>query len=177
MKLFKNKFIVSVTFLILLFNSQTFPQFQIPFSVISSGGIQQSNSSYTLNGSLGQAIIGQSQNTINQVQAGFWYIYYQNVMTDIAEETILPTEFKLEQNYPNPFNPSTIIKFAIPERASVLIKIYDPLGSEVRTLINEEMDRGWYTREFNAVGFASGFYIYRMQAGNYISTKKMLVIK
>ena len=177
MKLFKNKFIVSVFFLILLFNNQTFSQFQIPFSVISSGGIQQSNSSYILNGSLGQAIIGQSQNTVNQVQAGFWHIYYQNVMTDISERTVLPTEFKLEQNYPNPFNPSTTIKFAIPERSNVLIKIYDPLGSEVKTLINEEMEQGWYTKEFNAVSLASGFYIYRMQAGKYVSIKKMLLLK
>ena len=98
-------------------------------------------------------------------------------MTDIAEETILPTEFKLEQNYPNPFNPSTTIKFAIPVRSNVLIKIYDALGSEVKTLINEEMEQGWYTKEFNAASLASGFYIYRLQSGNYVSTKKMLVIK
>ena len=177
MKLFKNKFIVSVSFLILLFNNQTFPQYQIPFSIISSGGIQQSNSSFNLNGSLGQTIIGQNQNTVNQLQAGFWHIYYQNVMTGIAEETILPTEFKLEQNYPNPFNPSTIIKFGTPERKNVQIKIYDILGSELLTLVNEEFEAGWYQIEFNASSFAIGVYIYLMNSWNYTSTKKMLLIK
>ena len=167
----------SISFLLLLFHLQVFSQNQIAFSVLSSGGEQQTNSAYTLNGSLGQAIIGKCENTINQAQAGFWQIYYQNVMVNVTEDDIMPIEFKLEQNYPNPFNPSTIIKFGIPERSNVLIKIYDPLGSEVRTLINQEMDRGWYSIEFNAAGLASGFYIYRMQAGSYVSTKKMLVLK
>lgn len=177
MILLRDTFLIPASFLLLLFPVQTFSQNQIPFSTISSSGNQQSNSSYILNGSLGQTIIGASQTTIHQVQAGFWQIYYQNVMVSITENDITPIEFKLEQNYPNPFNPSTIIKFAIPERSNVLIKIYDPLGGEVRTFINQEMDRGWYNLEFNATGLASGFYIYRMYAGSYVSSKKMLVIK
>ena len=169
--------LISIFSLLLFFHLQIFPQNQIAFSVLSSGGGQQSNSAYIINGSLGQTIIGKCENAINQAQAGFWQMYYQNVIVNVTDDDILPVEFKLEQNYPNPFNPSTIIKFGIPERSSVLIKIYDVLGSEVKTLLNQEMDKGWYELLFNAAGYSSGIYIFRMQAGNYISTKKMLMLK
>jgi len=95
-----------------------------------------------------------------------------------------PKEFKLEQNYPNPFNPTTTIQYQIPASpnaskggAFVSLKIYDILGSEVVTLVNEEQQPGYYEVEFNASHLASGMYVYRLQAGEYISTKKMLMIK
>lgn len=152
-------------------------QNQISVSVLSNGGQKQSNSNYVLEGTVGQVGVDIITNSNYKVQSGFWNVYYQDVIVDVDEEEILPIVYKLEQNYPNPFNPSTIIKFAVPERSIVLIKIYDILGSEILTLVNEEMERGWYERVFNASGSASGMYIYRMQAGNYISTKKMLLIK
>ncbi|OGU79601.1 MAG: hypothetical protein A2W11_05380 [Ignavibacteria bacterium RBG_16_35_7] len=177
MKIIKGTFILSIFSLLLLFHFQVFPQNKIAFSLISSGGGQQANSAYTINGSLGQTIIGNGENTIHQAHAGFWQMYYQNVMVNVPDDDLLPIEFKLEQNYPNPFNPSTIIKFGIPEQSIVLIKIYDVLGSEVKTLLNQEMDKGWYELLFNAAGYSSGIYIYRMQAGSYANTKKMLMIK
>ncbi|MBV6421184.1 MAG: hypothetical protein DAHOPDDO_02457 [Ignavibacteriaceae bacterium] len=95
-----------------------------------------------------------------------------------------PKEFKLEQNYPNPFNPTTTIQYQIPASpnpskggAFVSLKIYDILGSEVVTLVNAEQKPGYYEVEFNASHLASGMYVYRLQAGEYISTKKMLMIK
>lgn len=102
----------------------------------------------------------------------------------------LPTEFKLEQNYPNPFNPSTKIRYSIPTPPSssplvkgrnevgfVTLKVYDILGNEVTTLVNEQKEPGYYEVDFNAAGIASGVYIYRLQAGSFVSTKKMLMIK
>jgi hypothetical protein len=97
----------------------------------------------------------------------------------------LPTEYKLEQNYPNPFNPTTKIRYSIPNvethrdasLRNVMLRIYDILGNEVTTLVNEQKDPGYYEVDFNAASFASGVYIYRLQAGNYISTKKMMVLK
>jgi hypothetical protein len=94
----------------------------------------------------------------------------------------LPTEYKLEQNYPNPFNPTTKIRFAVPqdarnEKQEVRLVVYDILGNEVTTLVNEQKETGYYEVDFNASQFASGVYIYRLQAGNYISTKKMMVLK
>lgn len=173
----KGSFLYLVLLFLLLSYYHIFPQNQIPFTVISSGGGYQTNSSYVLTSTVSQPIIGKSENTNHQALTGFWQMYLQNVLLDVNVEDALPAEFKLEQNYPNPFNPSTIIKLDIPERSNVQIKIYDLLGSEVKTLIDHELDKGWYDLTFNASGFSSGFYIYRMQAGNYISTKKMLIIK
>lgn len=167
----------NLLFIVLFFYKPILSQHQIPFSVLSSGGTNQSNSSYNLVGTVGQAAIGNSNNATHQTQTGFWQLYYHSVISDVANEILLPLEFKLEQNYPNPFNPSTVIRFAIPERANVQLKVYDLLGGEVTTLLSEEKEAGWYNINFNAAELASGFYIYRINAGNYISTKKMLIIK
>ena len=88
-----------------------------------------------------------------------------------------PKEFKLEQNFPNPFNPTTTIQYQLPLDAKVTLKVYDILGSEVATLVNEDQESGYKEFRFNATNIASGMYIYRLQAGNYISTKKMMVVK
>jgi len=100
-------------------------------------------------------------------------------ITDVEQLTfdILPKEYSLKQNYPNPFNPATKVKFAVPEKSNVLIKVYDILGSEVVTLVNEEMDAGWYDVNFNAAGYSSGVYLLRMEAGSYVNTKKMILMK
>ena len=95
-----------------------------------------------------------------------------------------PTEYKLEQNYPNPFNPTTKIRYSIPstplsfgEGLGVRLIVYDILGNQVTTLVNEQKEPGYYEVEFDASSFASGVYIYRLSAGNYVSTKKMLLLK
>lgn len=95
-----------------------------------------------------------------------------------------PTEYKLEQNYPNPFNPTTKIRYSIPsttlsfgEGLGVRLIVYDILGNQVTTLVNEQKEPGYYEVEFDAGSFASGVYIYRLSAGNYISTKKILFLK
>ena len=96
--------------------------------------------------------------------------------------TSLPTEFALDQNYPNPFNPSTTIKFALPKDAMVSLKVYDVLGREVRTLVNERVSAGyqqvvWDGRNQFGAQVASGMYIYRITAGEFISIKKMMMLK
>ena len=175
----KQSIYITASVLVLLFfiSPILIAQHNIPISVISSGGEKQSNTDYSLVGSLGQIAAGSTSSSNHQVQTGFWYLYYQDVIVNVEDEDLLPITYKLEQNFPNPFNPSTIIKFAVPERSCVLIKIYDILGSEVTTLVNEELDAGWYEKIFDAVSLSTGVYIYRMKAGNYVSTKKMLMIK
>jgi len=88
-----------------------------------------------------------------------------------------PKEFKLEQNFPNPFNPTTTIQYQLPQDAKVTLKVYDILGSEVATLINEEQDAGYKEVPFKGNNIASGMYVYRLQAGDFISTKKMMLVK
>jgi len=99
------------------------------------------------------------------------------VSVESDSENPSPTEFSLAQNYPNPFNPSTTISFSLPTMQNVLLKVYDVLGKEVATLVNEDLQSGTYTREFNASNLASGMYIYSLKAGNYSETKKMLLMK
>ena len=89
----------------------------------------------------------------------------------------VPNVYSLSQNYPNPFNPSTKINFAIPKQGLVTLKIYDVLGREVRTLVNEVKSAGSYTVDFNASEFSSGVYFYRIQANDFIDVKRMLLVK
>jgi hypothetical protein len=96
---------------------------------------------------------------------------------EIEVEIVSPNEFALEQNYPNPFNPSTSIKYALKSRQFVQIKIYDVLGNEVTTLVNEEKQPGVYEVEFNASELSSGTYIYKLTAGNFSAIRKMLLLK
>jgi hypothetical protein len=90
---------------------------------------------------------------------------------------VVVERFRLEQNYPNPFNPSTTITYQVPENSFVSIKVYDVLGKEVTSLINEEKSVGSYEVEFDATSLPSGIYFYRLQAGNYTTTKKMILLK
>jgi hypothetical protein len=89
----------------------------------------------------------------------------------------LPTKYILKQNYPNPFNPTTKIRYQIPELSFVTIKVYDVLGNEIAILVNEEKSIGNYELEFNAVNLSSGVYFYQLKAGDYLETKKMLLLK
>ncbi len=95
----------------------------------------------------------------------------------VEDEMILPTEFILEQNYPNPFNPSTKIKYSVPQTSQVQIKVYDVLGNEIETLVNEEKPTGSYEKTWNAANLPSGVYFYQLKAGSFIETKKMILIK
>jgi len=97
--------------------------------------------------------------------------------SDEIEVELIPVEFALYQNYPNPFNPSTKIRYQLPQESKVIIKIYDILGSEVITLLNEKKEPGVYEVEFNAAHLSSGTYIYRIIAGSFVETKKMVLLK
>jgi hypothetical protein len=95
----------------------------------------------------------------------------------IENEFIIPSVFSLSQNFPNPFNPSTTIQYSIKERTPVQLMLYDILGRVVEVLVNEEQYAGYYKVNFNGSRLASGIYLYRLKAGSFIETKKMLLIK
>ena len=99
------------------------------------------------------------------------------ILTDVENEQQIPSEFALFQNYPNPFNPVTSIQYAIGSRQFIQLKVYDVLGNEVATLVNEEMPAGSYEVKFDASGLTSGIYFYKLQAGSMVETKKMILIK
>ena len=104
-------------------------------------------------------------------------IEYGTPVGNIKEESSLPKEFVLTQNYPNPFNPSTKIKYSIPISNAVRIKVYDMLGKEIKTLVNEFKSAGVYEIEFDASNLPSGVYFYRIISGTYSEIKKMLLLK
>ncbi|MGD0591179.1 MAG: T9SS type A sorting domain-containing protein [Bacteroidota bacterium] len=136
-----------------------------------------------------------SQYTDSQVQEGQTYTYrikaYNTqslqssyctpvslIVTGVAKNGDgIPKEYSLSQNYPNPFNPTTKIKFALPQRALTKLIIYDLLGREIQTLINKELEAGYGEINFDASNFQTGVYFYRIQSGNFIQTKKMILMK
>jgi len=114
---------------------------------------------------------------------GQFDVTYNTLITNIASEPIVNiSDYELHQNYPNPFNPSTKIKFTIPsnvkrETSNVSLKVYDMLGNEVVTLVNEEKPAGSYEVDFNGPNLSSGVYFYQLKAGDFIQTKKMILLR
>jgi hypothetical protein len=107
-----------------------------------------------------------------------WRRPLSQIVTDVIDHSnIQLTEFSLEQNYPNPFNPSTSIQYTIGSRQFVQLKVYDVLGNEVATLVDDYKPAGSYEIDFNASQLSSGLYMYKLKAGEFISTKKMILIK
>ena len=110
-------------------------------------------------------------------------IYSYEQVTDIDNEEVTINNFSLSNNYPNPFNPSTTIKYTIPERSNVTLKVYDVLGSEILALVNKTQPQGNYEVEFDGAELTSGIYFCRLQvyapggARDFVATKKMLLIK
>ena len=94
-----------------------------------------------------------------------------------VEVDFTPKEFVLYQNYPNPFNPNTVISYQLPVTSNVTVKVYDVLGNEVATLVNEEKQPGVYEVVFDASSLASGIYLYKLLAGSFVQTKKMILLK
>ena len=94
-----------------------------------------------------------------------------------VQDERIPNDFMLSQNYPNPFNPVSKIKYRIPHRSMVKLQVFDILGNEISTLVNTEQTAGSYEVEFNGSNLASGIYFYRLNAGEFTSVKKMLLLK
>ncbi|MDZ7625600.1 MAG: T9SS type A sorting domain-containing protein [Ignavibacteriaceae bacterium] len=103
--------------------------------------------------------------------------YTDLTVTDVENNNYPLSEFKLDQNYPNPFNPSTVIRYQLPVNGNVSLKVFDLLGREVATLVDEYRAAGKYKTTFNAVELANGVYFYEVRAGSYSETKKMILLK
>jgi hypothetical protein len=98
-------------------------------------------------------------------------------IVSVAVNNEIPTEYNLYQNYPNPFNPTTTIKYSVKEAGIVTLKVYDILGKEIRTLVNETKSPGEYTANFDASSLPSGVYIYTIRAGTFNASRKLVLLK
>ena len=109
---------------------------------------------------------------------GVWRRPLSEMITSVRESpSELPATFTLEQNYPNPFNPTTTIRFVLPRAGFTELMIFNLLGEQVSTVVSERLNAGSYTVSWGAPHLASGVYIYRLQAGDYVETKKLLLIR
>lgn len=153
-------------------------QYQISGASFSGGGGVTTGGDYTVSATIGQPAVGIATGENYQVQNGFWNFYESDIATSLEEQKeMLPEEFSLDQNYPNPFNPATTIAFSLPEESDVRLVIYDMLGRQVATLVDETKSAGSYDVTFNAGNLASGTYIYRLQAGDNLKTRTMTLVK
>jgi len=119
------------------------------------------------------------------IQSDGWYVddivitkYCVGTIVGTSENNSgIPKQFALEQNFPNPFNPATVIKYQVPKASNVKISIFDILGKEVATLINGKVEAGYHQVEFNGSNFASGLYLYKIEADGFTDVKKMILVK
>lgn len=155
---------------VLLDAAASYTEFGIPITYIDSGNPNRCWISIQIaNLSSGNATIG-SEMYIDDLQLSM------DIVSDVTED-YHPINFQLDQNYPNPFNPGTKIKFTVGTDQFVSIKVYDILGNEVASLVNEEKPAGVYELEFDGSMLSSGVYFYKLIAGNFTQTKKMQLIK
>ena len=128
----------------------------------------------------GDSIPGSTVNTAGQpvaVSAQYYHFSTEILLVSADDDPVVVNEFNLEQNYPNPFNPSTQINYSLAERSNVTIKVYDVLGNEIATLVNTTQEAGAYDVNFDASKLSSGLYVYTLSAGNFTSSKKMMLLK
>jgi hypothetical protein len=151
----------------------------VPWYAVDMGFAVSSSSTNVVKSVVGQGFVGSVQGVNTLIEAGFLAdALVRKVATSVLDRGgVAPKDYALSQNYPNPFNPSTNIKFELPKSSDVKLSVYDVLGREVSVLVNERRNAGVHEVKFDAAGLSSGVYFYRMQAGSFVVTKKLLLIR
>ncbi len=149
------------------------------FASLNSGGLWTPADSGLTDGYTYCLVVNGSTLFAGALDGEIWSRPLSEVVTAVNEKYkgSVVNNFKLNQNYPNPFNPTTTITYQIPHSELVNIKIYDALGREIQTLVNENKNAGNYSISFNGVNLSSGIYFYKLKAGNFTSIKKMVLMK
>jgi hypothetical protein len=142
-------------------------------------GARSSNSAFTLYQSVGAPLGGISSSPLFVARHGFLSAVQIPGTTDVPAQpnTARPAAYSLRQNYPNPFNPSTTISYGLPKRSRVTLTVHDVLGQVVATLVDEDREPGLYHVRFDARGMASGMYFYRITAGDFVDSRKLIILK
>lgn len=169
-------------FLLIMGLKMAFTQFstnyQIPKQVTNQAGTASQSNNYQIRDAVGQpspVSFATSNNYI--VSSGFWGGGIMLTYVNEKYEAGIPDKFRLSQNYPNPFNPITTIEFDLPKEEEVLIGIYNLAGQKVATLANQRFNAGFHEVKWNASHMASGVYLYRLEAGDFVEIKKMVFMR
>jgi hypothetical protein len=150
----------------------------VRWSCFDMGFARSSAAAWEVRSALGQNFVSGASSGNTKITSGFLAdTLLRGPLVSVPENGVFPEEFALRQNYPNPFNPTTTIQFTIVNRQLTTVKVYDILGREVATLVNEVRDPGLHGVTFDATGLASGAYFYRIVAGDNVAVKKMLILK
>ena len=174
---------ILVPALVFAFQNRSEAQIKISHGVVANGGGVTSNGQMQIVGTIGQPIVGNSSNGTNNSLGGFWSLPLE-IITSVENipSAVVPKEFKLDQNFPNPVNPGTTIQFAVPSQSEVKLSLFDILGREVATLVDDEYSAGEYKVLFEAPELSSGTYFYQISIKSstgerFTKTLKLTLLK
>jgi len=162
-------------------SAQTTQTNKVEWSSFNMGFAIPASANTTVKSAVGQAFVGSMQQANTLIESGFLANpLLRGPVTAVDEDKkheTLPSTYELEQNYPNPFNPSTTIAFALPKPSEVTLKIFDASGREVATLVEGKLPAGRHEVVLDASPFSSGVYFYRLQAGEFSRTRRLMLVK
>jgi hypothetical protein len=171
----KITFILAVVLCASLVQAQQFTKVK---DVIASGATDATSGTFRLRGTVGQAVIGPTATkTGDTVYQGFWMPGTGTTGIEIVNVGEPPMDFTLDQNYPNPYSATTMIGFAVPSSAHVILQVYSMTGMLVKTLVDDNVSAGKYNVTFDASELSTGTYLYTLQSGLHLMTKRMVVIR
>ncbi len=175
----RHQWMVSVVALLSVFLMQAYAQNTKVFvSSFDMGFAEQKSSNTMVRAIAGQSFAGTSKQLNAQIVSSLLGdTAFRAAPVGVEQVDQVPMQFALEQNYPNPFNPTTVISYQLPVAGKILLKVYDVLGREVATLVNEVKPAGNHSVQWNAQGRASGVYFYRLNTKDFVQAKKLLLLK
>jgi hypothetical protein len=149
----------------------------VSWSAFSMGLAVTASTTTGAQSTAGQLVVGSTQSANSGMQSGF-IPGASGTLTGVASGSLeFLTSYSLEQNYPNPWNPSTTIQYNLPKASFVMLTVYNGIGQLISRLVNEQQAAGYHDVMFHGDGLASGIYFYRLQAGDYIATKKLILLR
>ncbi len=167
-----------VLLVLLLFHENMQAQYRLGAWVSGSGGGTGSGDSYIVVSTFGQSLSGVAQYEGFSINSGFMHAAAESTITGIEQpEVYMPQQFIMGQNYPNPFRWITAIEYEVPEKSHVEIIVYNTFGQAISVLVSEDHYPGRYKVVFDSGGFPGGVYFYRIKAGDFLDTRKMLLLK
>jgi hypothetical protein len=172
----KRKIVFLAGFLILVLSVCVFSQgTKVTWYSFNMGFANSTGSNTLLKSAVGQSFVGSSKIAGMEVLSGFFAdTLFRSKLVSVSDANEMPTVY---ENYPNPFNPTTVIKYDLPNSQRVVLKIFNILGQETATLIDEVQEAGFKSVEWSANNVSSGVYFYKLTAGDFVEIKKMLLVR